>query len=57
MSLRPPFGVGTFDACWSKRVLMHLEEPARAISELVRVLNPDRRLVLVEPDAGCGSAG
>jgi ubiquinone/menaquinone biosynthesis C-methylase UbiE len=46
-----PFGVGTFDACWSKRVLMHLENPALVVSELVRVLKHNGRLVLVEPDA------
>lgn len=45
-----PFEAGTFAACWIKRTLMHLDEPASVIAEAKRVLRPGGRLVAVEPD-------
>jgi ubiquinone/menaquinone biosynthesis C-methylase UbiE len=44
------FPESSFTACWSERVLQHLSDPARAISEMVRVTKPGGRIVLFEPD-------
>lgn len=41
---------GTFDACRVERTLIHIPEPAAAISEMVRVLRSGGRLVAYEPD-------
>lgn len=41
---------GTFDACRVERTLIHIPEPAAAISEMVRVLRNGGRLVAYEPD-------
>lgn len=41
---------GTFDACRIERTLIHIPEPADAISEMVRVLHNGGRLVAYEPD-------
>jgi len=40
----------TFDACRSDRVFMHLENPRRALSEMVRVAKPGARIMVTEPD-------
>lgn len=45
-----PFGVGEFDGVRADRVLMHVDEPVRAIAEMVRVLRGGGRLVVTEPD-------
>lgn len=45
-----PFAGGSFDVCFSLYVLEHLVFPARALTEMVRVLRPGGRLVLVFPD-------
>jgi ubiquinone/menaquinone biosynthesis C-methylase UbiE len=44
------FADGTFAACWSERVLQHLADPARAVAEMARVLQPGGRIVAFEPD-------
>ena len=41
---------GTFDACRIERTLIHIPEPATAMSEMVRVLHRGGRLVAYEPD-------
>jgi len=40
----------TFDACRIERTLIHIPEPAAAMSEIVRVLRPGGKLVAYEPD-------
>lgn len=42
----------SFDACRSERTLQWVEEPARAVSEMVRVLRPGGRLGLIDTDWG-----
>jgi ubiquinone/menaquinone biosynthesis C-methylase UbiE len=44
------FADGCFAACWSERVLQHLADPARAVSQMVRVIKPGGRVVVFEPD-------
>jgi ubiquinone/menaquinone biosynthesis C-methylase UbiE len=44
------FADGAFAACWSERVLQHLADPARAFSQMVRVIRPGGRIVVFEPD-------
>lgn len=45
-----PFEDGTFDAVRCERVLQHLDQPQRAIDEMVRVLKPGGRLTLLDSD-------
>lgn len=45
-----PFENGTFDAAHCERVLMHLEDPNRAIMELARVVRRRGVVVAAEPD-------
>ena len=52
--LRLPFATGAFDACRAERVLQHVAEADRALTEMVRVLKPSGRLVILETDwASC----
>ena len=44
------FADNTFDSCRADRIFMHLENPAQALSEMVRVVRPGGRIVLREPD-------
>ncbi len=39
-----------FDACRAERVFLHLEEPARALAEMIRVLEPGGRLSVIDRD-------
>lgn len=45
-----PFDDATFDAAYSERVFIHLDDPNSAMRELHRVLRPGGRLVIVDPD-------
>lgn len=45
-----PFVDGYFDAAHCERVLMHLERPNEALSELARVVKPGGVVVAAEPD-------
>jgi len=49
-----PFASGRFDLCFSLYVLEHLVYPERALREMLRVLCPGGRLVLVFPDFAAG---
>lgn len=44
------FEDASFDACRADRVFHHLEEPEKALGELVRVMRPGANIVLAEPD-------
>jgi SAM-dependent methyltransferase len=46
-----PFADDTFDAAWCSRVLGYLADPAAAIDELVRVVRPGGRIVVLTGDA------
>lgn len=41
---------GTFDGCRADRALQHMDNPARALAEMVRVTRPGGRIVVSEPD-------
>ena len=45
-----PFGDVSFDLCFSLYVLEHFVYPERALTEMLRILKPGGRLVLVFPD-------
>lgn len=45
-----PFPDSYFDVCFSLYVLEHLVYPERALTEMMRVIKPNGRLVLVFPD-------
>lgn len=47
-----PFADGTFHGCRADRTFQHLEDPARALAELIRVARPGAPIVLFEPDWG-----
>jgi len=47
-----PFEAGTFDAARIERTLQHLGDPARVVSELVRVTRPGGVVLANEPDWG-----
>jgi SAM-dependent methyltransferase len=47
--LQLPFGDATFDTAVSFQVLEHVQQPARLLAEICRVLKPGGRLVLTAP--------
>ncbi|MFI5781500.1 methyltransferase domain-containing protein [Nocardia sp. NPDC051570] len=47
---RLPFPDGSFDAVRCERVYQHLEEPGVATDEILRVLRPGGRVVLIDTD-------
>ena len=47
---RLDFPDGAFDGCRAERVLQHLDEPGRAVDEMVRVTRGGGRLVAADPD-------
>jgi ubiquinone/menaquinone biosynthesis C-methylase UbiE len=44
------FADGAFDAVFCSRVLVHAFDPGEILSEMLRVLRPGSRVLLVEPD-------
>lgn len=46
-----PFADDSFDACWSRAVVIHCPNPATVIAEIARVAGPGAR-VFSEPDHG-----
>jgi ubiquinone/menaquinone biosynthesis C-methylase UbiE len=51
-ALALPFENASFNAARSDRVFMFLEDPGRALAELVRVTKPGGRIVVTEGDIG-----
>lgn len=47
-----PFPDSSFDASRADRVLQHLDEPLRALQEMVRVTKPGGRIAILDPDWG-----
>lgn len=46
-----PFPDASFDACRAERVFVHLQDPPRALSEMVRVARPGARIAVFDMDA------
>ena len=49
-ALRLEFADESFDGCRCDRTFMHLEDPRRALAEMVRVTRPGGRVVVYEVD-------
>lgn len=47
-----PFEDDYFHGCRSERVFQHLEQPGRALDEMIRVTRPGGWIVLADPDQG-----
>ncbi len=54
-ALALPFRDASFDACRSERTFQLLAQPARALTEMVRVTRPGGRIVLLDLDWGSAS--
>lgn len=46
------FGDSTFDGCRSDRTFQHLDDPSRALTEMIRVAKAGAYVVISEPDWG-----
>jgi ubiquinone/menaquinone biosynthesis C-methylase UbiE len=46
------FADASFDRCRAERVLMHLDDPARAVAEMARVVRPGGKVVVFDMDWG-----
>ena len=51
-ALALPFDADTFDGCQADRSLMHVHDPRRALSEMLRVTRPGGRIAIFEVDFG-----
>lgn len=49
---RLDFADNTFDCCRADRAFQHLEDPRRALTEMMRVARSGARIVVVDPDWG-----
>ncbi len=49
-ALQLPFADETFDGCRVERVLQYLDDPRRALAEMMRVVKPGGRIVAAEVD-------
>ncbi len=47
---RMDFPDESFDACRSSRVFIYLDDPRKALSELLRIIRPGGRVVIFEPE-------
>jgi ubiquinone/menaquinone biosynthesis C-methylase UbiE len=47
---RLPVPGGIFDTCRAERVFQHLQDPGKALSEMIRVAKPSARILVMEPD-------
>jgi ubiquinone/menaquinone biosynthesis C-methylase UbiE len=45
-----PFDDNSFDACWSERMLQHLDDPGAALDEMLRVTRHGGRIAVADAD-------
>ncbi len=45
-----PFPDASFDAVRAERVLQHIDDPKRGLAEMIRVLRPGGRIMVIDPD-------
>jgi ubiquinone/menaquinone biosynthesis C-methylase UbiE len=45
-----PYADASFDAVRAERVFQHIEDPARALAEMIRVTRPGGRVMVIDPD-------
>jgi SAM-dependent methyltransferase len=49
---RLPFADAGFDGAWADRTFQHLDDPVKALAEIVRVVRPGGTIVVADPDYG-----